>query len=237
MPAVTPDIAQTEAAIVKMTNEFRASQKLGAVVPDPVLQAAARAFARYLAKSGDFSHTADGKTPSQRADAAGYKGCRLAENLAMQMDSLGFDPETLATRAVEGWIKSPGHRANLLTPGATDVAVAIERVPDEHPKYVSVQLLGRPQKYAIRFSIANRTQQVAQYTFGKSQETIRPKTRVIHTTCDTGTIKFETTASEGGAIELTPSSGATYIIKNSPGRRGIAVETEVSAALPAQRQP
>lgn len=225
MAALTPDIAQTEAAIVEMTNDFRARQNLAPVAADPVLAAAARAFAQYLARNNAFSHTADGQTPSQRAQAAGYQGCRLAENLALHRSSEGFTPWLLAHSAVEGWINSPGHRANLLTPGATDIAVAVERVPDAHPKYVAVQLLARALSKAVRFSILNNIKRAVAYNFGGKRKTVNGGTRVNYTSCDDGALTFD--AAAPGAF--TPASGALYTITETA-----AGGLEVHATFTAQ---
>ena len=52
--------------------------------------------------------------PPQRAEAQGYRYCTVAENLALNLDSRGFETRQLARKAVEGWKASPGHRANML---------------------------------------------------------------------------------------------------------------------------
>src|SRR6185436_2512078 len=114
-----PDLPQTEIAIVEMTNAFRKENRLGALKPNAALAAAARAFAEYLAKTGKFAHEADGREPAQRAEAQGYRYCFVAENLALNLDSRGFETTKLARDVVEGWKASPGHRANLLAPQVT----------------------------------------------------------------------------------------------------------------------
>ena len=101
MAALVPDLPQVEQHIVEMTNQVRQEQKLPALKINAMLAKAARAFARNVAKSGKFSHTADGRTPAQRAESAGYKHCEIAENLAMDQDSRGFDT---------GDSGAPGHR-------------------------------------------------------------------------------------------------------------------------------
>ena len=143
--ATLPDLPQTEIAIVEMTNAFRKESRLGEVKPNAALTAAARAFAEYLAKTGKFAHEADGRQPAQRAEAAGYRYCLVAENLAMNLDSRGFETRALARAAVEGWKNSPGHRANMLQPTVTEIGVAVARAPDKDPKFISVQLFGRPE--------------------------------------------------------------------------------------------
>src|SRR5262249_31223118 len=143
----------TEVAIVEMTNAFRKENRLGDVKPNATLAAAARAFAEYLAKSGKFAHEADGREPQQRAEAQGYHYCLIAENLATNLNSRGFESRQLAREAVEGWKASPGHRANMLQSGVTEIGVAVARAPDKDPKFISVQLFGRPESLKVKFSI------------------------------------------------------------------------------------
>jgi len=125
-----PDLPQTEVAIVELTNAFRKAGALQQVKPNPALAAAARAFAEYLARTGKFAHEADGRKPEDRAQAQGYRYCLVAENLAWNLNSRGFESAQLAREVVEGWKASPGHRENLLLRGATDIGVAVVRVPD-----------------------------------------------------------------------------------------------------------
>src|SRR5262249_33148072 len=100
--ASLPDLPQTEIAIVELTNAFRHESRLGALKPNAALTAAARAFAEYLAKTGKFAHEADGRGPGQRAAASGYRYCQIAENLALNLDSRGFETRPLARAVVEG---------------------------------------------------------------------------------------------------------------------------------------
>src|SRR5262245_66507113 len=90
---VLPDLPQTEIAIVALTNAFRKQHQLGELKPNVALTAAARAFAAYLGRTGKFAHEADGREPHQRAEAQGYRYCLVAENLAFNLDSRGFESE------------------------------------------------------------------------------------------------------------------------------------------------
>ena len=63
----------------------------------------------------------------------------------MNLDSRGFETRALAGEAVQGWKNSPGHRDNLLLPTKTEIGVAVVRAPDKNPKFISVQLFGRPE--------------------------------------------------------------------------------------------
>ena len=82
MAADMPDLAKTEVAIIAMTNAFRSENQLQSVRTNTVLATAAKAYAEYLARTGKFAHEADGRQPADRAKAAGYSYCIVAENLA-----------------------------------------------------------------------------------------------------------------------------------------------------------
>ena len=144
MPIALPDLPQTAAVILAMTNAFRDENHLGAVALNTALQAAAQSFAVYLATTGTFAHTADGRQPADRARAAGYSYCIVAENIALHQANRGFETADLAGRAVEGWKNSPPHRANMLQPHVTEVGIGLAKAPDGDPKFVTVQLFGRP---------------------------------------------------------------------------------------------
>lgn len=199
MPAILPDIPAAETLVVELTNKVRQREKLGSVKPDKALNAAARAYAAYLAKSGTFSHTADGKEPASRAAASGYRLCQIAENLAMSENSDGFAAKELATQTLEGWLNSPGHRANLLAKNVTDIGVAVARVAGTYPKYVVVQLVGRPQALATEFQVSNATKDTVTYALSGAAHSIKPGTGIKHTVCEPKTIEFRS----AGSAKLT----------------------------------
>ncbi|HJU31609.1 MAG TPA: CAP domain-containing protein, partial [Hyphomicrobiaceae bacterium] len=176
-----PDLPQTEIVIVEMTNRFRKENKLADVKPNAALTAAARAFAQYLARTGKFAHEADGRGPDARAAEKGYALCVIAENLALNLDSRGFETRQLAHQVVEGWKNSPGHRANLVRPDVTEIGVGVARAPDRDPKFISVQLFARPMGGKLEFRIENRSGVVVKYTLGSEAHTVPPRTVVTHT--------------------------------------------------------
>ena len=92
---------------------FRRSQKLPAVTEDSKLAAVALLQAQAMSTSGKVSHDVAGAFTTR---VAGLKKTKAAENIAAGF--LTF-PETL-----KQWEGSPGHRANLLLPGARKVGVA-----------------------------------------------------------------------------------------------------------------
>jgi hypothetical protein len=221
--ASLPDLPQTEIAIVEMTNAFRKENKLGALKPNAALTAAARAFADYLGKSGKFAHEADGRQPAQRAEAQGYRYCTVAENLALNLDSRGFETRQLAREAVEGWKDSPGHRANMLRPHVTEIGVAVVRAPDRDPKFISVQLFGRPDSLKVTFKIENRAGAEVRYTLGEETTSLPPRTIATYTRCEPDKLMFEKAGPAAQPHE--PRDGDRYVVRSVTGG-AVAVDVE-----------
>ena len=214
MTTLTPDIPQVEIQIVEMTNRVRAEQKLAAVKPNAELGAAARAYAAFLAKSGTFSHTADGHEAGDRITAAGYKWCQVGENLALAQSSNGFKSAELATKAVEGWLNSPGHRQNLMQPHMTEIGVGVARAADKDPKYITVQLFGRPQSLMYEFQISNATEATVSYEFGGEKHEVKPSFAVTHTYCAPSTLAFEKAGPKKLGVSYDVAGGVVYILKS-----------------------
>lgn len=225
-----PDLARTEIAIIAATNAFRGEQRLGPLTRNAALDQTARLFANYLAKSGRFAHEADGRQPAERATASGYKYCTVAENLALNLDSRGFTAEKLSSEAVEGWKNSPGHRKNMLLPHVTEIGVGVARAPGADPKFLSVQLFGRPASLAIEFRISNRSTQTVSYAFGSKTQTLEPRVIVTHKSCDPGEIRFDRAGNwlTGTKIDarFEARSGALYVVKTAAGGRIVVTKDE-----------
>jgi hypothetical protein len=220
MAVLTPDIAKTEVAIIELTNVFRSQQKLAPVKPNPALTAAARAYAKFLASSDMFSHTADGRQHSDRAKAAGYSYCRVTENLALNMDSRGFVTTQLARDAVEGWKNSPGHRKNMEAPYVTEIGVGIAKSKTEE-KYLSVQLFGRPLSLQYTFKIINKAGVPVRYRYNGEPQSVGARVIVTHTACDPADITFDPVAAKS-ANTFPTRDGDTFTVLASPA--GVRVE-------------
>lgn len=220
MPAVLPDIPTVEAAIVEMTNAYRGRQQLAGLKPNDALAAAARAYAAFLAKSGEFSHTADGRGAGERIASTGYSWCQVGENLAMHVDSRGFRAEVLAERAVEGWINSPGHRANMVAPDVTEIGVGVASAPGRDPKFISVQLFARPKSLQYAFQISNATRQAVSYSFDGETHELRPSSAVTHTSCSPGEISFDRLS-----MRYEAKDGLVYMLKPDE-ERSVRIEVK-----------
>jgi uncharacterized protein YkwD len=102
--------------IVLRTNAVREASDLPPLAVNTQLTNAAQAYARSLAIDDNWSHTgADGSSPWERMRAAGYDFSEAAENLAAG--------HATAKSAIDGWLKSPGHRRNLLAYQVQEIGV------------------------------------------------------------------------------------------------------------------
>ena len=218
-----PDLPQTEAAIVEMTNAFRKASTLQEVKPNAVLAAAARAFGEYLARTGKFAHDADGRKPEERTQAQGYRHCLVAENLAWNLNSRGFESRQLAREVVEGWKSSPSHRENLLASSATEIGVAVVQAPDRNPKFVSVQLFGRPESLKVTFSIQNQSNKAVTYHLGTDVDSLQPRETVTHADCETRQLSIDKAG--GAPARFDPRNGDSFVVRSGAGR-GIEVNVE-----------
>lgn len=189
MTTFVVDIAKAEVAIVEMTNAFRRENGAGEVKREPTLDRAAQQYADFLAKSGLFSHEADGRRAADRIKAAGYEACASAENLSSLQRANGFETAELAVRVVDGWKTSPGHRRNLLMEAATETGIAVVKAKAAE-KYVSVQLFGRPLSLQYEFKVANEGGRAVNYTFGGERVSIAPRETITHTACAPGDVAF-----------------------------------------------
>lgn len=225
-----PDVPAVEQAVIEMTNAFRRENRLGQVTASPALTKAARAYAVYLAKNNAFSHTADNRDVGTRASASGYQWCSIGENLAMNLDSRGFETRALAQQTVEGWINSPGHKENLLGPHYTEIGVGVVQAPDKNPKYITVQVFGRPQSAKVTFQIANSTGLPVAYTFSGEQHDLSPSMSVTHTACTPGAIDFLKAGPKKVTARFQATDQTVYTLK-SDAKAGLKVALSKRAKL------
>ena len=118
------DPGAVRAAVLAETNAYRASKDIPQLQENTALEAAATAYAIYLAEHEKTGHTADGRTPPKRVSAQGYKGCFISENVWSSFrHPQTMLAEELARKAMDGWKKSPGHNANLLGKRAHEIGI------------------------------------------------------------------------------------------------------------------
>jgi uncharacterized protein YkwD len=113
-PAAVPTIneaSETERSAFEATNEMRARNGFSALSWDSGLCRMARAHSEKMARLGFFAHeTPEGLLLKDRVRAAGIRFKVIGENIAYNQDV--DDPGTFA---VQRWMISSGHRANILS--------------------------------------------------------------------------------------------------------------------------
>ena len=116
--AALRDLEAVRAEMLDRVNAVRKSAGLPPLRRSLDLDRAAQAHARDLLARGYYSHVSpEGSTPLSRASAAGYRANHIAENL--------HDRTAPIEVVLEEWLRSPGHRRNLLDPGAAELGVGL----------------------------------------------------------------------------------------------------------------
>jgi len=146
-PPLVADAELIETRVLALINKARRQARLCGKAAMPAaqplrlnasLRATAAAHAEDMARYSYFSHTGrDGLHVPERANRAGYAWQTVGENIASgQMN---------ADLAVQGWLKSPSHCANLMTPGYTEMGLAFAVAPQSEGGVYWVQVFGQPK--------------------------------------------------------------------------------------------
>ena len=177
-----PDLDVVERQVVAGTNELRKQKDLPALRTSATLDRAAGKFARFMASRDEYGHEADGRTPTDRARAEGYRECLVAENISYQMRTRGFETKELSERLVTGWYNSPGHRRNMLDTEVVEIGVGVA-FSEETSRYYAVQLFGRPESMRMTFTVRNESRAAVAYRLGDKAWTIPPRAERRHEVC------------------------------------------------------
>ena len=114
---------ELERGVVSAVNQVRQEHGRAPLGEDPVLVDLARRHSCAMAERGFFEHTdPGGLSMAQRLAEARKTYLAAGENLA-RIETSG-DP---VARAVDGWMKSPGHRENILSARFTKTGVGVCR--------------------------------------------------------------------------------------------------------------
>lgn len=114
----TEDVPIDGGKALAAVNSFRTAEGLPKVTTDRRLNAAAVVQSRAMAGAQEMGHNVGGPPPG-RIEAQGYHWSAVAENIGEGYKS--FDD------AMNGWIHSSGHRANLLNKQVTEIGFAAAR--------------------------------------------------------------------------------------------------------------
>lgn len=211
------DPARVAQQVVAQTNGFRRAHGLAPTGVSAQLVRAARGFAEHMARTDRYGHEADGREPVQRARAAGYDDCIVAENIAWRLRSSGYESARLAQGLFEGWRDSPAHRANMLDADVTETGVAVARSA-RSGRWYAVQMFGRPQSQRIAFALTNRSARALSYRVDGQRFTLAPQVTRRHEQCRPPRL------SVGGpqlprALVVAPRDGERYEVVSGAGGR------------------
>jgi len=122
-PAVVPD-ARLEEQVFLLTNQERDAHGLPALLRSAPLAAVARDHSVAMARRGFFDHVDHRRRDPSRRFAARFPNIvgSVGENIAFLRGALD---EQVASRAVADWMRSPGHRANILSSTFTHLGVGV----------------------------------------------------------------------------------------------------------------
>jgi hypothetical protein len=133
-------INTSDDGLLEATNKERQNRGLQALKFNTVLDKAAQAKAEDMASKNYWSHnTPDGREPWIFIETQNYDYRKAAENLAY-----GFSN---SNSTLNGWMNSPGHRANVLDPELQEVGFGIINIPDYQnrgPQTLVVAMYGQP---------------------------------------------------------------------------------------------
>ena len=158
------DADDIERFVVEFTNKERAKAGLSEFIHDQAISNIARSHSKNMALIG-YGHVVNGKNPTDRALEAGYD-CKawtsstsytygLAENIYRLPRVKGWsgirwgnsstqwapseyveDSRDMAKLLVDGWMKSPGHRGNILNSASRRIGVGIHILVTEERGYI-----------------------------------------------------------------------------------------------------
>ncbi len=132
------DLRSLERETERRINDVRREHGLSPLSKAKALVDVARDHSKDMVRRGYFAHRSpDGRGVDDRVRRRGLAFRELAENLAQNR---GVDGP--ARVAVEGWMRSSGHRANILHPGFTRTGVGI--AVDEDGMIYFTQVFLRP---------------------------------------------------------------------------------------------
>jgi hypothetical protein len=129
----------TITGILQETNRHRGLDQLPALDINQELNQAAASKLEDMFVQQYFDHVSpDGVTPSEIVTHTGYQHLRVGENLAL--GNYSNDAEL-----VQAWMDSPGHRANILSHGFSEIGIAVGAGQFEgHTTWLAVQTFALP---------------------------------------------------------------------------------------------
>ncbi len=121
LPPQSTEILQLEAQIWHQINQHRQRHGLSPLRVDDRLTQAARTYSKQMADYNFYGHTGlQGDTPLRRVQAQGVQVRLVSENLHKIRQR-----RHTATKAVKDWMRSAGHRNNILMSRISETGIGI----------------------------------------------------------------------------------------------------------------
>ncbi len=135
------DLARVRAELSTRIDAERRQAGRRPLALDPRLDAAAQRHAEDMLERSYFAHRGrDGRTVRERSRAAGYEWEAIGENIALNQLSV--------KEVVESWMRSPGHRENILDRRYTQTGIGLAMGRDPKTgeyRVLWVQTFGLPR--------------------------------------------------------------------------------------------
>jgi uncharacterized protein YkwD len=135
-----------ETEVVVLVNQARAQgatcggasfDPTGPLAMEARLRCAARVHSLDMAMRGFFDHVnPDGEDPFVRMERAGYSFLAAGENIAAG--------QTTPQEVVDGWLASPGHCSNIMSPDFSQIGVGYVAAPQGMLPHYWTQTFGTP---------------------------------------------------------------------------------------------
>ena len=146
LPAVK-DAREIGNRVLALVNDARSKPRkcgsqsfpaVGSLKLSAMLTQAALVQAQDMSAHQHFEHEGtDGSTPSQRVTRTGYQWQNVGENIAAGAST--------AEEVVAGWLNSPGHCKNIMTPAYTEMGIAYVTDTKNREGIYWSQVFGRPR--------------------------------------------------------------------------------------------
>jgi len=126
-PEKVSGLTAREAEILGLVNQERARAGQPPLKFSPRLAVIARGHSYDMAMRHYLAHNSpDGVAPAERIAGAGIGYHAVGENVYMD----DADPADMPRRAMNGWLKSPAHHANIVSGTFTETGVGIAQSAD-----------------------------------------------------------------------------------------------------------
>lgn len=124
-----------ERELMERANAEREKVKLTALTGERLVNLAAHRHVANMAKLNSLAHELDGQGVGDRLANLGFGWVKCGENIACGQET--------PAEAVESWMNSPGHRANLLGENYTHIGVGVSEASDGRRYWTLVLAQGR----------------------------------------------------------------------------------------------